>query len=132
MIIVLSPVASMNAPKMQISISGLMLTINNQEFDLSVIPERGQAEAEEGGHFIGIVTRDRVVIRYPYDSLKAEPNQSINWDDYTFDVTEGEVPCPIKWLPEPEATTQEDADFLPIGINDEMIEAYNSLGGEDV
>ena len=42
-----------------------------------------------------------------FRSMKAEPDQSTNWDDYTFDVVNGEVPCPIKWKPEPEQEADE-------------------------
>jgi|GEM_PF-1715273 hypothetical protein len=98
--IILSPTDSNKTTT--VSLSGLVLTIDDVEYDLSVIPEGGQAEPEEDSHFIGIVTRESVTIKYEYDSLKAEPNQSTDWADYTFDIDEGEVPCPIKWLPEPE------------------------------
>ena len=96
--IILSPVASNKTTS--VSVSGLVLTIDGTEYDLSIIPEGGQAEASEDSPFIGTVTRDSVTIRYEYDSLKAEPNQSTNWDDYAFEVVDGEVPCPIKWKPE--------------------------------
>lgn len=98
--IILSPIASNKTTT--VSLSGLVLTIDGTEYDLSIIPEGGQAEASEDSPFIGTVTRDSVTIRYEYDSMKAESNQSAGWDDYTFDVVEGEVPCPIKWKPEPE------------------------------
>lgn len=98
--IILSPVASNKTTS--ISANGLVLTIDGTEYDLSIIPEGGQAEASEDSPFIGTVTRDSVTIRYEYDSSKAEPDQSPDWDDYTFGVVEGEVPCPIKWKPEPE------------------------------
>ena len=98
--IILSPVASNKTTT--VSLSGLVLTIDDAEYDLSIIPEGGQAEASEDSPFIGTVTRDSVTIRYEYDSTKAEPDQSTNWGDYTFDVVEGAVPCPIKWMPEPE------------------------------
>lgn len=94
---ILSPIAEVNAPKMQISINGLVVTINGQEYDLSVIPEGGQAEATDNSPFIGIITRERVTIRYQYDMVLAEDNQSTDWADYIFYVTNGEVPCPIKW-----------------------------------
>ena len=97
--IILSPVASNKITS--VSVSGLVLTIDGTDYDLSVIPEGGQAEAAESSPFIGTVTRDAVTIRYEYDSLKAEADQSTNWADYTFDVVGGEVPCPIKWKPEP-------------------------------
>jgi len=95
--ITLSPIASRKTTA--VSVNGLTLTIDGQEVDLSVIPVGGEAEPEDGSPFIGKVTRDEVTIRYEYDSFKAEPNQSTDWDDYTFEVTNGDVPCPIKWLP---------------------------------
>ena len=98
--IILSPAASNKTTT--VSVTGLVLTIDDTEYDLSIIPEGGQAEASEGSPFIGTVTRDSVTIRYEYESLKAEPDQSTDWADYTFDVVEGEVPCPIKWKPESE------------------------------
>ena len=100
----LSPVASNKTTSALVS--GLALTIDGTEYDLSIIPEGGQAEASEDSPFIGTVTRDSVTVRYEYDSSKAEPDQSTNWDDYTFDVVEGEVPCPIKWKPELEQGTE--------------------------
>lgn len=93
--IILSPIASNKTTS--VSINGLIVTVDGTEYDLSVIPEGGQAEADENGPFIGTVTREQVTIRYEYDSQLAEPNQSTDWDDFTFDVTAGEVPCPIKW-----------------------------------
>ena len=98
--IILSPVASNKTTI--VSVIGLTVTVDGTEYDLSIIPEGGQAEASEDSPFIGTVTRESVTIRYEYDSSKAEPDQSTNWDDYTFEITEGEVPCPIKWKPEPE------------------------------
>ena len=97
--IILSPVASNKTTT--VSVNGLALTIDGTEYDLSIIPAGGQAEASEGSPFIGTVTRGSVTIRYEYDSSKADPNQSTDWDDYTFEVTGGEVPCPIRWKPEP-------------------------------
>ena len=95
---ILSPCAQMNKPKMQISIKGLTITINGQEYDLSVIPEGGQAEAAEDSPFLGVITREQVTIKYAYDMELAEDHQSHDWADYTFEVLEGEVPCPIRWL----------------------------------
>ena len=98
--IILSPVSGYKTTT--VSLSGLVLTIDGTEYDLSIIPEGGQAEASEDSPFIGTVTRELVTVRYEYDSMKAEPDQSTNWDDYTFEVVDGAVPCPIKWKPEPE------------------------------
>ena len=102
--IILSPVSGNKTTI--VSVSGLTVAIDGVEYDLSIIPEGGQAEASEDSPFIGTVTRDSVTIRYEYDSSKAEPNQSTNWGDYTFEVVEGEVPCPIKWKPEPEVEVE--------------------------
>ena len=93
--IILSPIASNRTTK--VFVDGLKVTVDNTEVDLSVIPEGGQAEADETSPFTGIVTREEVTVKYFYDSSKALPNQSTNWNDYTFDIIEGEVPCPIKW-----------------------------------
>jgi hypothetical protein len=93
--IILSPIASNRTTT--VSVSGLVISIDGQPIDLSVIPEGGYAVPDESSPFIGDVTRDEVTVRYHYESLKAEPDQSTNWADYTFEVTDGPVPCPIKW-----------------------------------
>jgi hypothetical protein len=98
--IILSPIASNKTTT--VSINGLTLTIDGQEIDLSVIPEGGEAEPDENSPFIGKVTRDEVTIRYEYNSRLAEPNQPTDWDSYTFEITDGDVPCPIKWKSAPE------------------------------
>jgi len=101
--LILSPIASNKTTT--VSISGLTLTIDGVAHDLSVIPLGGQAEAAEGSPFIGIVTREQATIRYEYNSQLAVPDQSKDWADYTFDVTDGEVPCPIIWKPVEEETS---------------------------
>ena len=93
--IILSPIASDRTT--EVSVSGLVITIDGTPIDLSVIPAGGYAEPDDESPFIGNVTRDEVTVRYHYDSLKAELNQSMDWADYTFEVTDGPVPCPIKW-----------------------------------
>ena len=103
--IILSPLASNKTTI--VSISGLVLTIDGVEYDLSIIPEGGQAEASKGSPFIGTVTRESVTIRYEYESAKAEPDQSTNWADWTFFIESGDVPCPIRWKPESEQEADE-------------------------
>jgi hypothetical protein len=98
--IILSPIASNHTTT--VSIDGLVLTINGTTIDLSIIPEGGQAEPEDDSPFMGVVTRDEATIKYFYDSSKAEPNQSTDWDDYTFEIESGEVPSPIIWKQEEE------------------------------
>jgi len=93
--IILSPIASNHTT--QVSVSGLIITIDGTPVDLSVIPEGGYAEPDDDSPFIGNVTRDAATVRYYYESSKAVPDQSKDLTDYTFEVTEGEVPCPIVW-----------------------------------
>jgi hypothetical protein len=93
--IILSPIASNRTT--EVSVSGLVITIDGQPIDLSVIPDGGYAEPGDESPFIGNVTRDEVTVRYHYESIKAEPDQSKDWADYTFEVTDGPVPCPIVW-----------------------------------
>jgi hypothetical protein len=93
--ITLSPLASNRTS--QVSVSGLVITIDGTPIDLSVIPVGGVAEPDADSPFVGNVTRDEVTVKYHYESLKALPDQSKNWADYTFEITEGEVPSPIKW-----------------------------------
>ena len=86
--ITLSPIASTKTTT--VSISGLTVTIDGTDYDLSVIPENGQAEAAVGSPFIGTVTRDAITIRYEYDTTTAEPDQSTDWSDYIFFVESGD------------------------------------------
>ena len=95
MIIKLSPLASDHTTL--VSINGLIVTVDGIEYDLSIIPEGGVAEADENSPFTGTVTREQVTVKYHYDMFKAEENQSTSWADYTFDIESGDVPCPIKW-----------------------------------
>jgi len=106
--ITLSPIAGSYTTT--VSVDGLVITIDGTPIDLSVIPEGGVAEPDEGSPFIGNVTREEVTVKYFYESMKAVPNQSTNWDDYTFEVTSGKVPCPIAWNPEVEAIEDEVQD----------------------
>ena len=93
--IILSPIASDKTTEVQIN--NLVLTIDEIEFDLNQIPIGGYIVSDENSPFIGNVARDEVTIKYFYDSLKAESTQSTDWSDYTFEITDGIVPSPIKW-----------------------------------
>lgn len=99
--IILSPIASDHTTT--VSLAGLTLTIDGQDYDLSQIPDGGQADGDD--NFIGPVTRDAVTVAYHYDSAKAEPMQSTDIADYTFEVTSGEVQSPIVWK-------QEESDVI--------------------
>ena len=104
--IILSPLASTYTTT--VSVDGLIVTIDGAPIDLSVIPVGGYAEPDDDSPFVGNVTRDAVTIKYHYDSSKAEPNQSTDWANYTFDVIKGDVPGPIKWLPVDDTEVESD------------------------
>ena len=93
--IILSPLADTYTTS--VSINGLIVTVDGTDYDLSIIPEGGQAEADEDSPFTGTVTREQVTVKYHYDMFKAEEDQSTDWNDYTFDIESGEVPSPIVW-----------------------------------
>lgn len=77
-----------------ISLKGLMLTIGDTDYDLSVIPEGGQAEAEEP--FVGVCTREEVSVMYPYSTDLYEPNQPTDASVYEIELADGEaVVCPL-------------------------------------
>jgi len=97
MLVVLSPIASNRTTI--VSVDGLVLTIDGVPIDLSVIPEGGYAVPQEGGPFVGKVTRELARVKYHYDSALAEPIQSVDWANYAFEVEDGVVPCPIAWKP---------------------------------
>lgn len=77
-----------------ISLNGLILTIDGIDYDLSVIPEGGQAEGEEP--FVGICTREEVSVMYPYSTDVYEPNQSTDINNYIIELLDGEtLVCPL-------------------------------------
>lgn len=94
-----------NKPTPVIALSGLVLTIDGTDIDLSVIPEGGQAESDNE-LLSGIVTREEVTINYPYSTDIYEPNQSTNPLDYEFDIVDGVVPCPLVKRPVIEEVTE--------------------------
>jgi len=99
----LSPQANINLGKLhtEISVDGSVLTYDGVEYDFSGLPVNSQAEAEYPASKVSNVDGLIIVeLIYKYDSSKAEPMQSTNWDDYTFLVESGDVPCPITWRPE--------------------------------
>ena len=98
--IILSPIASDHTTL--VSVNGLIVTVDGTDYDLSIIPEGGSAEADQASPFTGTVTREQITVKYHYDMFKAEENQSTDWNDYTFDIESGDVLCPIKWKGEAE------------------------------
>jgi hypothetical protein len=106
--IILCPTAS--DTDTTVSVDGLTITVDGVDYDLSVIPEGGDAQPGEREPFIGTITRDQVTIMYKYDMATAEPNQSTDWADYTFIDPVGEIPSPIVRKPEPEPEPEAEAE----------------------
>lgn len=92
--ITLSPIASNRTT--EVSLNGLILTVDGVDLNLSLIPVGGQAESDNE-YLVGIVTRDAVTVQYHYDSVLAEPMQSTDINDYIVNITDGVVPSPIVW-----------------------------------
>lgn len=101
--LILSPQANFSLGKLhtEISVDGSVLTYNGAEYDFSGLPVNSQAEAEYPASKVSNVDGLIIVeLVYQYNSMKAEPMQSTNLDDYTFLVEAGDVPCPIVWKQE--------------------------------
>ena len=101
--IILSPTAAFTDDTPP-TVNGDVLTYRNEEYDLSQLPDGAEVEADLP--FIGKIKRVagqvELTLQYQYDMVSAEDNQSTDWADYTFIVTEGRCPCPIVRKPEPE------------------------------
>ena len=52
-----------------------------------------------------------ITIVYHYDSALAETNQPASVDAYRFNITNGDVPCPILWRPIPEVIVDSFEDI---------------------
>ena len=79
------------------SVSGQIISYRGEDYDLSQLPDGAEVEAELP--FIGKIRRANgqieLTLQYQYDMTTAEENQPTDWADYTFDVVDGECPCPI-------------------------------------
>jgi len=90
--IILSPVA--DSRNTVVSVSGLVVTVDGIDYDLSVIPAGGDAQPDDNEPFIGTMTRDRVTVLYRYDGRTALPDQPTDIAEYTFDVSDGRTALP--------------------------------------
>ena len=101
--ITLSPYASLPNQEADTppSVSGEVLSYRGQSYDLSQLPEGATVEAESP--FCRTISRINGVVHvkleYIYDSLTAEDDQSHDWADFTFEVTDGQCPDPIVYKP---------------------------------
>lgn len=98
--IILSPIAAFqhDVPP---TVSGDKLTYRGQTHDLAQLPDGATVQAVSP--FIGQIARVngqiQLKLEYRYHMEKAEDHQSLDWEDYTFNVTEGQCPDPIKYKP---------------------------------
>ena len=84
------------------TVSGEVLTYRGESHDLSQLPNGAEVEAETP--FTDKIKRSvdgesSVSLQYFYTTQTAEANQSMNINDYIFDVIDDECPCPIKRKP---------------------------------
>lgn len=98
--IILSPIACFSQDTPPI-VNGELLTYRGVDYDLTQLQEGATVEAELP--FIGNISRVngqvQLKLQYCYHMEKAEDHQPHNWDDYTFVVSNGKCPCPIKFKP---------------------------------
>jgi len=85
------------------SVLGETITYRGQTYDLAPLPDGAEVTAETP--FIGSIKRIngevQLTLQYSYNMQTAEANQSTDWADYTFTVTNGQCPCPILRKPAP-------------------------------
>ena len=84
------------------TVNGDTLSYRGESYDLSQLPSGAEVEAETP--FTDKIKRSvdgelSVSLQYFYTTKTAEANQSMNINDYIFDVIDGECPCPIKRKP---------------------------------
>ena len=84
------------------TVRGNTITYRGESYDLSQLPSGAEVEAETP--FTDKIKRSAdgelsVSLQYFYTTQTAEANQSMNINDYIFDVVDGECPCPIKRKP---------------------------------
>ena len=92
----ISPIAGLpGASETTASVAGDVLTVDGIAYDLSAVPEGGEATPEGDHPFIGTITRTAgeivATIRWTYgeDAARDQPD----WPSVT--VTDGPVPSPV-------------------------------------
>lgn len=95
----ISPLAGLpGASETTASVSGDMLTVDGIAYDLSTVPEGGEATPEGDHPFIGTITRTAgeivAAIRWTYgdDADRDQPTDPAHW---SLTVADGPVPSPI-------------------------------------
>lgn len=92
------------APETTAYVAGDILTIDGVEYDLSLVPEGGQAVPEGESPFVGFITREggEIVaeILCRYDAATADPDQGVEMP--VIIIANGEVADPVVRKTEPE------------------------------
>lgn len=95
------------------TVNGEIITYRGTNYDLSAIPDGGEVKAEEPafGTIKRINGKIHISLWYFYDST-GELEQSRNIEDYTFDITNGQCPDPIKRVPVKEQFDHSDLESV--------------------
>ena len=101
----ISPVAGLpGAPETTASVSGDALTVDGIAYDLSAVPEGGEAIPEGDHPFIGTITRTNgeihAAIRWIYGD-DADPHQPTDPAHWVVTVADRPVPSPVVKTPAP-------------------------------
>ena len=104
--IMLSPVRGLpGEPETEIAVSGDTITVNGTPYDLSAVPEGGEAKPSGEHPFVGTINRQEgeivctVRVRLGDDAAFDQPTDPAVW---TVTVTDGPVAIPVVRNPEPE------------------------------
>lgn len=97
--LILSPVAGLpGAAETTASVAGDVLTVNGVAYDISAVPEGGEANPAGDHPFIGSIIRTAgeivATLRWQYGA-GAAPNQPTDPAHWVATITDGPVPSPI-------------------------------------
>lgn len=92
-----------------ISVVGSVVTIDGVDYDIdALIPEGGDAEADVGGVFSGINTREEVNVRYFYELRGIDPVNPIDIAKLRVVGASGAISSPINMSPIPRSDEVQD------------------------
>jgi len=83
----------------EITVSADTITVDGVAYDLSAVPEGGEATPEGDHPFVGTITRAggeiSCAIRCAYDASISEPNQPDDPAHWIFTATSGAISIPV-------------------------------------
>ncbi len=96
----LKPIAGLpGQPETEITVAGDTITVDGVAYDLSAVPEGGEATPEGDHPFHGTITRVGGVIvcavRCTYDASISEPNQPTDPAHWSLTAASGPVAFPV-------------------------------------